>query len=218
MIPENTVNRYLYVYNDLGGSSVELKVLLTRYMAIQECDEKTAIEVFETEMDNFNMKLRSGISFVTLIPMNDYRLLSRIDSEDRCLAQTKVSNYLLRCRQSAKIDSWCNTHERLHTIPVEEEVKIPAKEQEIPDSSLLLNLIEEEMDLEKLKSIVYVLAKNHPKLFKTLLKESQKLYRNRNILFEISKLELEVINKEKDMLSEISKIELEVIKLKKELE
>ena len=216
MIPEKIVNRYLYVYNDLGGSSVELKVLLTRYMAIQECDEKTAIEVFETEMDNYDMKLRSGISFVTLIT-DDYMQFSRIDSEDRCLAQTKGSNYILRCRQSAKIDSWCNTHERLHTIPVEEEVKIPAKEQGIQDSSLLLK-IEEEMDLEKLKSIVYVLAKNHPKLFKTLVKESHKLYRNRNILFEISKLELEVINKKKDMFSEISKIELEVIKLKKELE
>ena len=198
MIPEKIVNRYLYVYNDLGGSSVELKVLLTRYMAIQECDEKTAIEVFETEMDNYDMKSRSGISFVTLIPMNDYRLFSRIDSEDRCLAQTKGSNYILRCRQIAKIDSWCNTHERLHTIPVEEEVKIPAKEQGIQDSSLLLK-IEEEMDLEKLKSIVYVLAKNHPKLFKTLLKESHKLYRNRNILFEISKLELEVIKLKKEL-------------------
>ena len=199
MIPEKIVNRYLYVYNDLGGSSVELKVLLTRYMAIQECDEKTAIEVFETEMDNYDMKLRSGISFVTLIPMNDYRLFSRIDSEDRCLSQTKGSNYILRCRSKiSKIDSWCNTHERLHTIPVEEEVKIPAKEQGIQDSSLLLK-IEEEMDLEKLKSIVYVLAKNHPKLFKTLLKESHKLYRNRNILFEISKLELEVIKLKKEL-------------------
>ena len=199
MIPKKIINRYLYVYNDLGGSSVELKVLLTRYMAIQECDEKTAIEVFETEMDNYDMKLRSGISFVTLIPMNDYRLFSRIDSEDRCLSQTKGSNYILRCRSKiSKIDSWCNTHERLHTIPVEEEVKIPAKEQEIPDSSLLLK-IEEEMDLEKLKSIVYVLAKNHPKLFKTLLKESHKLYRNRNILFEISKLELEVIKLKKEL-------------------
>tara|TARA_R110000744_G_scaffold355923_1_gene462540 strand:- start:44 stop:607 length:564 start_codon:yes stop_codon:yes gene_type:complete len=187
LIPKKIINRYLYVYNDLGGSSVELKVLLNRYMAIQECDEKTAIEVFETEMDNYTMKSRSGISFVTLIPTNDYQQFSRIDSEDRCLAQTKGSNYLLRCRQSAKIDSWCNTHERIHTIPVEEEVKIPAKEQEIPDSSLLLK-IEEGTDLE------------------TLLKESQKLYRNRHILFEISKLELE-----------ISKIELEVIKLKKEL-
>ena len=198
MIPEKIVNRYLYVYNDLGGSSVELKVLLNRYMAIQECDEKTAIEVFETEMDNYTMKSRSGISFVTLIPTNDYQQFSRIDSEDRCLAQTKGSNYLLRCRQSAKIDSWCNTHERIHTIPVEEEVKIPAKEQGIQDSSLLLK-IEEEMDLEKLKSIVYVLAKNHPKLFKILLKESQKLYRNRNILFEISKLELEVIKLKKEL-------------------
>ena len=199
MIPKKIINRYLYVYNDLGGSSVELKVLLTRYMAIQECDEKTAIEVFETEMDNYDMKLRSGISFVTLIPMNDYRLFSRIDSEDRCLSQTKGSNYILRCRSKiSKIDSWCNTHERLHTIPVEEEVKIPAKEQGIQDSSLLLKS-EEEMDLEKLKSIVYVLAKNHPKLFKTLLKESQKLYRNRNILFEISKLELEVIKLKKEL-------------------
>lgn len=188
MIPKDVIHPYLYIYNDIGQTPVELEVLISCYMTTEKTDRKKAIEVYEKELDNYKMTLVSGVAVVTLhnYTNNVYRLFSRNFRKDRCMSQTKGSNNILRCRASAKIDKWCKQHATLHSMPIKEEVKIPAKPKTQYGS---LQAIQSETDIGKLKLICSILATNHPAVLQECLLSAKKHHNDKMVLNEISKLE-----------------------------
>ena len=67
-------------------------------------------------------------------------------------------------------------------------------------NEIQLKSIGQETDLEKLKSLAFVLAKEHPIIFKTISKEVEKHYSNRVKLDKIARLESAIIKLKEELI------------------
>jgi hypothetical protein len=184
---------YLYYFIELSNNwskPTSLNAMLDKYKKEFGVDEEDALFAFYLEYDNYDLKksyssedliVRQRYGLKDTWKLN-YLVKEKKDIEHLCTGKTAGTNNRLRCRNHATVGSFCPQHAPTFK------------------TSDTISRINDEKDIEKLRSVCYILAKNYPEIFPLVLSKAKEHRRNKIIYDKIDELQKEIDNLRRELL------------------